>query len=101
MNGAAGTQVQYGDARFCAPLLVTGAQPRAGRCGVRYMASAGGLRRNLELAGHRIPRRLSQGRGRLGSHADATKRGYMLTKDLALMLGLPFRPWRRCGAAQT
>lgn len=101
MNGAAGTQVQYGDARFCAPLLIAGAQPRAGRCGVRYMASAGGRRRNLELAGQRILRSLSQSRGKFGSHAGATKRGYMLTKDIALALGLLFRRWCRCGAAQT
>ncbi len=92
MNGAAGTQIQHGDGGIWAPILVVGAQPWAGQRGVRYTASAGGPRCKFELAGHRIPRRLSQGRGKLGSHADATKRGYMLTKDLALMLGLPFRP---------
>ena len=30
MKGAAGTQIHYGDARLCVPLLVAGVQPRAG-----------------------------------------------------------------------
>ena len=51
-----------------------------------------GLRgRNLELVEHRVLRRLSQAGINLGEHADATKRGYALTEDLALMLGLLFR----------
>ena len=91
MNGAAGTQIQYGDARRCGPLLVAGVQPRAGGCGIRDMASAGGRGRNLELVEHRILRRLSQARGELGRHPAVTKCGYSLTEDLALMLGLLFR----------
>ena len=101
MNVAAGTQIHYRDARLCVPLLVAGVQRQARGCGVRFMASAGGRGRNLELAEHRILRRRSQGIGSLGRHIDATKRGYVLTEDLALMLGLLFLPWRRCGAAQT
>ena len=51
-----------------------------------------GLRgRNLELVEHRVLRRLSQAGVKLGLRADVTKRGYALTEDLALMLGLLFR----------
>ena len=47
--------------------------------------------RNLELVEHRVLRRLAQAGVRLGRAADATKRGYALTEDLALMMGLLFR----------
>ncbi len=51
-----------------------------------------GLRgRNLELVEHLVLRRLSRAGVRLGRSADATRRGYALTEDLALMLGLIFR----------
>ncbi len=51
-----------------------------------------GLRgRNLELVEHRVLRRLSQAGVKLGRRADAMKRGYALTEDLALVLGLFFR----------
>ena len=51
-----------------------------------------GLRgRSLELVEHRVLRRLSQADVKLGRRADDTKRGYALTEDLALMLGLMFR----------
>ena len=51
-----------------------------------------GLRgRNLELVEHRVLRSLSQAGVRLGRRAGAAKRGYALTEDLALVLGLLFR----------
>ncbi len=51
-----------------------------------------GLRgRNLELVEHRVLRRLSQAGVKLGQRADRTRRGYALTEDMALMLGLLFR----------
>ena len=51
-----------------------------------------GLRyRNLELVEHRVLRRLSQAGVKPGRRADATKRGYALTEDVALVLGLLFR----------
>lgn len=51
-----------------------------------------GLRgRNLELVEHRVLRRLSQAGVKLGLRAAVAKRGYALTEDLALMLGLLFR----------
>ncbi len=51
-----------------------------------------GLRgRNLERVEHWVPRRLSQAGIKPGRRADAMKRGYALTEDLALILGLSFR----------
>ena len=51
-----------------------------------------GLRgRNLELVEHRVLKRLSQSGIKLGGNADARKRGYTLSEDLALTLGLLFR----------
>ena len=51
-----------------------------------------GLRgRNLELVEHRVLRRLSQAGVKIRGRFDAAKRGYALTEDLALMLGLLFR----------
>ena len=51
-----------------------------------------GLRgRNLELVEHRVLRRLSEAGVRLGRHAEVAQHGYLLTEDLALMLGLLFR----------
>ena len=51
-----------------------------------------GLRgRNLELVEHRVLRKLSEAGIKLGRWADGEKRGYALTEDLALVLGLLFR----------
>ena len=51
-----------------------------------------GLRgRNLELVEHRVLKRLSQSGIKLGGSAGARKRGYALSEDLALTLGLLFR----------
>jgi len=51
-----------------------------------------GLRgRNLELIEHRVLKRLAQAGIKLGVGTDSKKRGYKLTEDLALMLGLLFR----------
>ena len=51
-----------------------------------------GLRgRNLELVEHRVLKRLSQSGIKPGGSTDARKRGYVLTEDLALGLGLLFR----------
>ena len=51
-----------------------------------------GLRgRNLELVEHRVLKRLSQSGIKLGGNAGAVKRGYALSEDLALTLGLLFR----------
>lgn len=51
-----------------------------------------GLRgRNLELVEHRVLRRLSQSGVKLGRRVYMTKRGYALTEDVALILGLLFR----------
>ena len=50
-----------------------------------------GLRgHNLELVEHRVLRRLSQAGVKLGPRA-RVRRGYALTEDLALVLGLLFR----------
>ena len=51
-----------------------------------------GLRgRNLELVEHRVLKRLSQSGIKPSRNADTRKRGYALTEDLALTLGLLFR----------
>lgn len=51
-----------------------------------------GLRgRNLELIEHRVLKRLVQSGLKLDPSADARKRGYALSEDLALTLGLLFR----------
>ena len=51
-----------------------------------------GLRgRNLELVEHRVLKRLSRSGVKPGQRADTRKRGYTLTEDLALTLGLLFR----------
>ena len=51
-----------------------------------------GLRgRNLELVEHRVLRKLSKSGIKLGRLPDETSRGYALTEDLALVLGLLFR----------
>ena len=51
-----------------------------------------GLRgRNLELVEHRVLGRLARAGVRLGRSADAGGRGYALSEDLALALGLLFR----------
>ena len=51
-----------------------------------------GLRgRNLELVEHRVLKKLSQAGVKLGRRADVPNRGYALSEDLALVLGLLFR----------
>ena len=51
-----------------------------------------GLRgRNLDLVEHRVLKTLSRAGLTLGRRADVTTRGYALTEDLALVLGLLFR----------
>ena len=51
-----------------------------------------GLRgRNFELVEYRVLKKLSQAGVKPGRSADAMRRGYALTEDLALMLGLLFR----------
>lgn len=51
-----------------------------------------GLRgRNLQLVEHRVLKRLSQSGIKPVRSSDTTKRGYALTEDLALTLGLLFR----------
>ena len=51
-----------------------------------------GLRgRNLDLVEHRVLKRLAQVGIKLGAATDNRRRGYRLTEDLALMLGLLFR----------
>jgi len=100
MDDAAGMRVPDGDARIRGPMPVAGARPRAGRCGLRCTASAGGPARDPEPAGHRVPRRLSRGRGEPGSRADATGCGHMLTEAPAPLPGPPFCSPRRCGATR-
>ncbi len=51
-----------------------------------------GLRgRNLGLVEHRVLKRLARAGIKLGAGTDHKKRGYTLTEDLTLMLGLLFR----------
>ena len=51
-----------------------------------------GLRgRNLDLIEHRVLKRLAQAGVRPSCRADLSTRGYALTEDLALTLGLVFR----------
>ena len=51
-----------------------------------------GLRgRNFELVEHRVLKRLSRAGVKPGPSVDTRKRGYALTEDLALTLGLLFR----------
>ena len=51
-----------------------------------------GLRgRNFSLIEHRVLKRLARAGIKLGSGTNNKKRGYTLTEDLALMLGLLFR----------
>ncbi len=51
-----------------------------------------GLRgRNLDLVEHRVLRRLARSGIKLLARADDRKRGYVLTEDLALTIGLLFR----------
>ena len=51
-----------------------------------------GLRgRNLDLVEHRVLRRLAQAGVRPGRPTEATRRGYPLSEDAALVLGLLFR----------
>ena len=51
-----------------------------------------GLRgRNLELVEHRVLRRLARAGVRLSRAVDEKRRGYTVTEDLALTLGLVFR----------
>ncbi len=52
---------------------------------------AGLAGRNLQLVEHRVLKRLARAGVKLGSPARRTTRGYALTEDLALTLGLLFR----------
>ena len=66
--------------------------PTAATPQVTSAVRVAGLRgRNLELVEHRILRRLSQSGVKPGRSADTLKRGYLVTEDLALTLGLLFR----------
>jgi len=67
--------------------------PAAATPAVTSAVRIAGLRgRNLELVEHRVLRRLAQAGIRLGTRDfDRTTRGYRITEDLALMLGLLFR----------
>ena len=53
------------------------------------VAGLGG--RNLQLVEHRVLKRLARAGVKLGSSASRLTRGYALTEDLALTLGLLFR----------
>ena len=53
------------------------------------VAGLGG--RNLQLVEHRVLKRLARAGVKLGSSAGRLRRGYALTEDLALTLGLLFR----------
>ena len=55
------------------------------------MRVAGLHGRNLELVEHRVLRKLSQTGVRIGRRVSGKKRGYELTEDIALVLGLLFR----------
>ena len=57
-------------------------------CGLRVAGLRG---RNLELIEHRVLRRLSEAGVKPGRAHDTRRRGYRLTEDLALRLGLLFR----------
>ena len=60
--------------------------------GVTAALRIAGLRgRNLDLVEHRVLKRLSRCGVKLGRVMDAGRRGYALTEDLALTLGLLFR----------
>ncbi len=67
--------------------LPTVASPHL-KCALRVAGLRG---RNLELVEHRILKRLSQSGVKLVRHTDSDTRGYTLTEDLALILGLLFR----------
>ncbi len=59
---------------------------------VKSAVRVAGLRgRNFELVEHRVLRQLARAGIRLSRAADARKRGYPVTEDLALVLGLMFR----------
>ena len=75
------------DARYEIWQLPAPASPHV-TCALRVAGLRG---RNLELVEHLVLRRLSRAGVRLGRPTDATRRGYALTEDLALMLGLMFR----------
>ncbi len=57
-------------------------------CGLRVAGLRG---RNLELVEHRVLRRLTEAGVKPGRARDMRRRGYTLTEDLALRLGLLFR----------
>ena len=66
--------------------------PAAATPQVTSASRLAGLRgRNLELVEYRVLRRLSQAGVKVGRSAGTGKRGYALTEDLALTLGLLFR----------
>ena len=66
--------------------------PSAATPQVKAALRVAGLRgRNLELVEHRVLRRLAKAGVRLGRAVDDKRRGYAVTEDLALTLGLIFR----------
>ena len=79
-RGTVGTEYEIWQLPAPATPQVTSAQRVAGLRG-----------RNLELVEHRVLKRLSQAGVKLGRRADPTRRGYALTEDPALTLGLLFR----------
>ena len=66
--------------------------PSAATPQLKAAARVAGLRgRNLELVEYRVLRRLAKAGVRLGRAIDDKRRGYTVTEDLALTLGLIFR----------
>ena len=66
--------------------------PSAATPQLKAAAHVAGLRgRNLELVEHRVLRRLAKVGIRLSRAVDEKRRGYTVTEDLALTLGLIFR----------
>ncbi|MCY4584833.1 MAG: hypothetical protein OXB98_02230, partial [Bryobacterales bacterium] len=66
--------------------------PSAATPQLKAAVRVAGLRgRNLELVEHRVLRRLAKAGIRLSRAVDERRRGYTVTEDLALTLGLIFR----------
>ena len=66
--------------------------PAAATPQLKAAVRVAGLRgRNLELVEHRVLRRLAKAGVRLGRAVGDKRRGYTVTEDLALTLGLIFR----------
>ena len=74
------------------PSMKSGKMPATATPHITSALRIAGLRgRNFELVEHRVLKKLSQAGVKPGRSADAMRRGYVLTEDLALMLGLLFR----------